>query len=447
MRLTISFSFVVVSMVTSFAVAPAFAQPRPTTDSSTRTSRGLFGTSRPESEPVLTVTGSVSTGYDTNPQLSGEQQIAFNGLLPSTGSIFTMLQGGLAFQKVGEQAEFDAGISSAGRYYPQLGQAFHSSHAASVGGSLAFGERTRVIGSQGASYQSARSFVPFVAVGEPVPGQAIAPDLNFIADGGEYTSFSTTIGLTHQLTRQTSLEASYLLTTSDYAGTASEFRTQTVNFRITRSLARGLGIRLGYGLTDTQYTVGDDDYRNHNIDTGLDFSRALSLTRRTQLGFSTGATALRENGRMRYDVIGTATLTHEMARTWTASVAYNRNVGYNDAIRGPYFYDGLSGNVGGLISRRVGVSADAGVTLGRVTTSAENIRGDFETWYATSGIRFALTRNLAVGADYTFYQYDFARALLLSDGFAPHMRRHSARVLLDIWAPLIETRRRSDATR
>src|SRR6185369_5286025 len=100
--------------------------------------------------------------------------------------------------------------------------------------------------------------------------------------------------------------------------------------------------------------------RSHNLDTGVDYSRDLSLTRRTKLLFTSGATIVRQDTLTRYEVIGSARLSREIGRTWQADATFQRNVGFLDSVREPTFYNGINFSVGGLITRRLSFRSNAG---------------------------------------------------------------------------------------
>ncbi len=144
------------------------------------------------------------------------------------------------------------------------------------------------------------------------------------------------------------------------------------------TLSRYLSLRIGYGLTSANYDylVNGRNYQHHNIDTGVDYSRDLSLTRRTKLAFSTGAAAIREGETTRYDVIGSASLNREIGRTWNAVAAYSRNAGFIETIGAADLLRQHQRVDRRLISNRLSFRAGAGASRGNVgyTTSSSDAR-------------------------------------------------------------------------
>jgi opacity protein-like surface antigen len=225
---------------------------------------------------------------------------------------------------------------------------------------------------------------------------------------------------------------------------------QRVAVRFTRGLSRYLSLRLGYGLTaaNYDYLVTGRDYQYHNIDTGVDYSRDLSLTRRTRLAFSTGAAAIREGETTRYDVIGSASLNREIGRTWNALAAYSRNAGFIETIGVPTFYDSINASIGGLISNRISFRATAGASRGNAGYTASAVtRNGFDAVTGFAGLERALTRNLALGLNYTYYHYNFDDAVVFVTPLQPRVNRHSVNITLNAWAPIFKHGRKPNATR
>jgi hypothetical protein len=108
-------------------------------------------------------------------------------------------------------------------------------------------------------------------------------------------------------------------------------------FRFSHMLTAGFGYHLGYGYGQASFQGVTNTNAFHNIDVGLMMNRALSITRRTKFSFSTGTTINRNgvvgaNGSAvsRADhspnLIGQANLTHNIARSWNARIAYRAHL-------------------------------------------------------------------------------------------------------------------------
>jgi hypothetical protein len=220
----------------------------------------------------------------------------------------------------------------------------------------------------------------------------------------------------------------------------------TGSFRFTRGLSRNLRLRLGYGYTDAHYGIAQRQYHTHNLDTGVDYGRSLSLSRRTKLTFSTGATAIQQSQETRFDVIGAATLNREIGRTWNASLAYSRSVGYAAYILEPIFSDSISAAYGGLINRRLSFHSGAGTSRGGVGFRGGSANG-FNATNAYAGLSQAVNRHFAVNVNYSFYRYNFEPGAALVTGLVPRMNRNSINVTLSAWTPIFQHGRKTNASR
>jgi len=416
--------------------------------------RGVYASGTENAQQVLTINGSVATGYDTDVLLGASQDGLTPGAVPyaSGEGRYNQFGGGLTYTSDFDRLSVGASLFSVLRQYPDLDTSLLTSHAGSGGLSYTFGKnrRTTIDGSGAVTFQSLGAFLPFATLGDPTLGQVPAPGQDFGGARTKYFRYSSRAGISQRLSRRATLTASYSRDVSDFTAGTQGLGQQQIAVRFTRGLSRYLNLRIGYGLTsaDYNYLVNGRDYKYHNIDTGVDYSRDLSLTRRTKLAFSTGAAAIREGETTRYDVIGSASLNREIGRTWNALAAYSRNAGFIETIGVPTFYDSINGSIGGLISNRVSFRAGAGASRGNVsyTTSAVT-RDGFDAVTGFAGLERAITRNLAVGLNYTYYRYNFEDAAVFVTPLRPRVNRHSVNVTLNAWAPIFKHGRKPNATR
>jgi hypothetical protein len=126
-------------------------------------------------------------------------------------------------------------------------------------------------------------------------------------------------------------------------------------------------------------------------------------------------------------------LTHQIGRTWSARAAYRRGADFVEAFSAPVFTDAVTVALDGFINRRTDVAAAVAYSGGNVVQARSN---PFETYTATARLRFGLTRQLAAYAEYLFYDYDSA-GVALNANVPPRVSRHSVRVGLTLWVPLL----------
>ena len=422
---------------------PAVAQ-----GTSTRPYRGLFGGGGTNSSQVLAVNGQLGAGWDSNVVGELRNRDEQTRTLLRSEDLFGMVGGGISYSDHRDRVDFGASLSSALRNYARYSAT--SSTAGSVSAQWRVARRTTVSGAQSATYEPLGVLFRFPSLLDSEIGQVPAPSQNFGVMFGGYSTAATAASISQELSRRSSLTASYSYQLADFSRSGGDYRSQAGFLRFTRGLTRNLGWRMGYGYTAAYYG-GERSllYEGHSFDMGVDYNRALSITRRTHLSFSSGATGVTEHSSTRYMATGTAVLSREIGRTWNAAAAYTRNVAFFETLRLPYFYDGVTLALNGLISRRVAFGAAAGATFGELS-SFEGVQqtNRFAAGYGSAGFTVALTRLVATSADYTYYAYSLDDASVITNGLlAPRLSRHTVVVSLRAWLPLLERGRRSNATR
>ena len=103
--------------------------------------------------------------------------------------------------------------------------------------------------------------------------------------------------MTQSIGRRASLDASYSLNNVDYIDDAFNYRSQFAGLRYSPADAPH-DARLGYGYTTAECSqrVGFLPQDIHHLDAGVDYGRALSISRRTRVSFSTGSAILSGSG-------------------------------------------------------------------------------------------------------------------------------------------------------
>ena len=152
---------------------------------------------------------------------------------------------------------------------------------------------------------------------------------------------------------------------------------------MTRDLSAYVGYRYTEGHHDDRVT------RIHRPDIGLDFLRALSLTRRTSLTFGVGMEATAYNQVTHFSAVANARVIHEIGRSWTVGAVYRRGTYFVETLPEPMTGDSASVQVNGLITRRIQLSGVLSGSFGQMGYGAarhyDSYRGidfSFERHYA-----------------------------------------------------------------
>lgn len=435
-----------VAIAIFLATDVARAQERPE-----RPYRGLFGGGGGSSdmEQSLAATASVGGGFDTSVLADAQDAGIVGGAgnpAQSREGGYLLFSEGLSYSLNKRVVSFSANGSASARYYPTLENSFINNYGGGVGTSWSPTTRNRISGSASFTYQPFSLHALFPVFGETPLGEIYLADLDYgTVDAGYYTS-AAAVGASRNLSSRTTISADYSYQRSDFA-LYPDYQSDTMGARFTRSLNAGLALRVGYSYTRYRYTGTPVPVSGrHGIDTGVDYNRTLSFSRRTSLSFSTGGTATKYEGDTHFTAIGSANLRHEIGRTWTFNAGYNRNISFLETVSAaPFVYDAATVTFGGLLDRHWSFHSAGGVALGNLGFGSS--RNGFNTYYATTGVSRALNRNVSLGVDYSFYRYDFDQTTMLPTGYNSDFSRNTVRATLNAWLPLFQRGRRNNAAR
>jgi hypothetical protein len=281
------------------------------------------------------------------------------------------------------------------------------------------------------------------------------PDTDFPVSGHHYVTWKAGVGTSHRLSRRAWVDADASYSTRRVGTGGRDFRTATGGGRFRYQIGRGAFLKAGYYYADAHYS-DRASYGRHVLDLGVDYSHDLSLFRRTTFSFSSGTSiitypaadvtsTLGRGARNRFRVAGTAELRHEMGRTWTASLTYQRGVQFLESWPEPILSDSAGAQIGGSISRRLQFSANLRGSTGRVALGADD--NGFNMYHGGATLTYALNRHLNVGALYSTYHHRFDQLVTLPPGFGPWYDRHRVIGQVSVWTPLFSRSRRVNATR
>jgi opacity protein-like surface antigen len=408
--------------------------------------RGLFGgPGLANAKKSLDVTATVFGAYDDNvyADLGG---IALSPDVITSGW-FGGFETGLAFASRGRRLGFGADLGIGATWYPDQPVAPGYQAAANFTAEL----RRNLSLSVAETFTYAPNYRLGLFLDPTSPGSFSDPFSGITDEVGIFRESSyrtsTNVSLSRTFRDHSTLAGYYDLTTASYGNEDLNYSSQGVGARYSRQLTRHAGFHLGYS-----YGVGD--YPNnpayvrrgiHNIDVGADYGRALSISRRTHFSFSTGSALFYanqgilsgEDRRLDYALLGSANLTHEMGRTWTTSVAYQRSVNFHEGFADPFLSQSVSAALQGLISRKLHFGSSVSYSRGLIGAGTTN---DYDTAAANAGLQYALSRSLAAYASYNFYRYKFPQGLAVDPRFPPALSRNGVRFGLQTSIPLIRAR-------
>ncbi len=426
-----------VTGLTLLASVPATAQAPLQPTRPERPYRGMFASGVDNSGQSLTATSTFSGGYDDNILADATQRSSIRN---AQGGSLGQFSGGLNYALSASRASVNAGLGTSIRYYPSLGNDYFKTYNASIGGQVQVFKTPNVTLHQSVGYRPFTFLSAFPDAGDPV-GASSAPEPDFVPIASQYMAYAGGVDLGQQLSRRVSFNSSYGYSTTDRTETRFLRQTGSAGFQV--GMTRGLSLRLGYRYSRADYR-GRGVIETHRPDVGLDFLRALSLTRRTSLTFGVGTEASVYNETTRFRATGSATVAHEIGRSWSAVGRYQRGTSFVETLSEPTFGDSGSVTLAGLVSRRIQFQAVASASTGHVGFSAAR---NYNTYRGSVGLSTALTRFMNVGVDYAYYSYQFDAQIELEPGVPRDIDRQSIRAHVTLWAPLLNRSRTANASR
>jgi hypothetical protein len=407
---------------------------------SERPYRGLFAGGIGETEQLLTATGSLGTGWDSNlaADAIGRNVPVSDVNREFRGSVSTA-SAALSYSLNRTAVAFGATAGTTTRFYPSISNQFVRRDYGSIGAAAILGAGFSA--QAGALYQpyNLRSMMPTFF--EPRLGDPAIVDEDFPASLEHYFGYSAGAGYTRNLTRRQMFSASYDYRARQRGGFAHTFGRHAAKADLTHLLSRDLSLRFGYVYTAGRY--GDDRrFGTHSIDVGVDYNRALSVSRRTTLSFGTGSNAMRRsrNDALQFRLNGNVRLNHEIGRTWLANLTYFRGLQFIETWPEPVYSDSAVAGVGGLVNSRVQVQLAARWLRGRSYFEADRDR--LESYGGNAVVTVAITRFINSGVAYAYYHHQFQNLIAPVPGFPGELDRQSARAFVSMWVPLFQRVRR-----
>jgi hypothetical protein len=419
----------------------------PRDGASERPYRGIFGGGVGDVGQLLTTSLSLDGGY-VDDMLSQPVGDTTGTLPPSFTGPFSAASGELAYSFKRDRATFNASAGASARYYDARKDIFPA-YSAAVGGSATLTPRLTLTGDLTATAEPLYGLTLLPDAVAPDPGTLSPIDYTQGVASGDYRSVRGSTALDYAFSDRTSVDVHYEASRGELGDEPREQTVHGAGVSIHHQFTQGVGARLGYSRQLGAYELADGsrDIRNDTIDAGLDYSRALSLSRRTSLAFTTGTTAVSDGESTFFRLVGSATLERQIGRTWNAALIYNRDVGFVQTLVEPTFSDGLAIAVGGLIGRRLELQTQVAATVGQIGFGHGDSATGFDAYDATAGLTVALSRYLAVNTSYTYYRYTFDSDAPLSGAVFRRLDRQSVQAGLTLWAPLLHRTRRSHAAR
>jgi hypothetical protein len=394
----------------------------------------------------LDVTLNVTEGRDSNSAAVAEAGVLGSATLQGNG-FYTEIGPQVNAGWRGARMQFSATGASNVRDYSDPHEVFVTSHVARVALAAQLTRRTRVTIDQGVTYAPTFQYGLTSGGGTqsvgPVNGDALSTS-NTVLNSEPSYSYATRASLAHSFTGRTDVSFNADFQYTDFVRHDPgypDLHAYHAGGRLTHALNRNLKLHAGYTFGHSQYTGLVQPTVEHDIDVGVDYSRPLSRSRKTTVGFSLGSTLLtgpllgtQPILEQQYRFIGNAMFTRQISRTWSAQGTFGRNLSYLQGLPEPVFTNAFTAATSGFLNRRTDLLLSAAYSAAQPSPGGD--ASPFTTYTGDVRLRVALTTMLAASAEYFYYFYNFNRNLPLPPGVPPELTRSGVRVGVTLWVPV-----------
>jgi len=378
-----------------------------------------------------------------NTELYGGYDQALHGSLEE-GSVdlvrsgaFTGVDAGLSFEPLANgTVDFNARGFTSLRYYADGSGLVPATTNADAGAAIRVTRRAAVQVRGGATYTpyfdfpavSELPFSPDVLTPVPTRVRDIAVSTRRVGtyDGAGDVSFS--------LSDRSRLGAGYGIRRTELLEQSRSAIDTTATGQYDYRFDRQTLMKLQYIHRRGEYeTLGIlQPVRTDDFELGFERDLARSPTRRTLISVSAGPSMVERAGERTVRPTYGGTLTHTFARSWDLRASYRKGVTFLDGAPQPVLSNSVALNLGGLLTRRLDVSIAAAAIIGSV--EVEGPVADYDTYVGSARTRYALTRRIALHAEYVFQSHhSFGPAESL-----PNQDRGGVRAGISFYVPLLQ---------
>lgn len=439
----------------AIAAAPADVSAQtPQVTPGRRQYQGLFGGGKQMGASTsghrLNLTGNIGHGYDDDLRIDvvgspiigqpppGQPQ----GPVLRSGS-FTMASASMAYGYDADNVQVSVGAGGLARYYRDDADPFVGTGDVRGSLSIKLSERTSFFTNHNMGvYQQNLTMVGGIAGGDPFAG---APT-TFI-DAGTYASAGSDFSLSHRVTSRVSVNGGYGLYWNNvqFVPASAGYGGQNAHAGFTVGVLKNLRVGATYRYTKTE-SDQLNAYNGHSVEFVADFGQALSLSRNSTIGFGAGMTGVNDiQGNTKYYATGHVNYSYDIGRSWGFQAGYFRSVDFYQTLAQPVFLDTGQVSFGGSIGRRVSLNTDVGIVTGLIGLATPQPR--YFAGSGSVGVQVGMTKNLAIGATYSFYSYRIDEGAIIPMGMLSRFDRQSVALTLDMWVPIISGSRRLNASR
>jgi hypothetical protein len=339
------------------------------------------------------------------------------------------------------------GTSNLRRY--DVGRLAMMNYDLAGGFSADISRRTTIVANQAMSYAPSYLYALFGdAPASPTAGEAIAGAPDFKTSSFQSYTYATSAVLNHAFSPRASFSVDGNVRRTDFVGNVAgvgDSQWSEAGAHYSHRLNGAIVLNVGYSRWESRNALLRTT--EHDLQSGIGFTRMLSATRRTTVGFNVGPTLAQiqvpiagqwESQGGRYRVVGDAFFEREIGRTWSTRAAFRRALTYVEGLAGPVYADTASVTTAGFVSRRTDLLFSAAYVTGEMASATTP--APFSTYMGNARLRIGLSHNLAAFVDGIFYDYTFDPRLIILPGIPPSYTRAGVRVGVTLWSSMTSER-------
>ena len=264
---------------------------------------------------------------------------------------------------------------------------------------------------------------------------AMPPFAPYAAEMLENEAVQAAVGVETKLTDRSDFTVSAHRSHTSFSRSNADLVSTGVNGRWNWELWKGFGVHAGYGQ-DRWNQAGEQsrEFVHEIIDVGVDFNRALSLSRKTTLSFRTSSSIFKSSSENESHVRinGGVEFAKFFRRTWQIVAEARRETTFVPGFFEPLYADSVGLSLSGMFTKRVDwhVVASAGRAEGAFSETS-----GFNTASAWSRLNIALSKHLGLFGQYGAYRYQLppnSNSLGLSERLA----RQTVSIGLNAYIPV-----------
>lgn len=388
-----------------------------------------------EPDTTLRLTLSTFAGYETDVSTSGFASEA------APSAVYGGGRATMRYRVRNNKIAFGANGSADSRYYHTDDPFGAASYSGNAQFSSDLTSRLNITSSVNALYSP--QFVFSVLPTATDVDLDLTPALDYGVRPQRMVSYAAGATLRFQTTRRSFVTASATGGSQNMLDENYDVRTRGVGGGYSYSVSRHATVRAGYrehvSEYPTSFTAQSKRFTQRAFDVGVNYSRPLSVSRRTTLSFGTGSSAYDDEEETYYAVTGNAALTHQIGRTWETSVTYARGLSIVGGFSEPFFADAVQGNLQGQLTRALAAIVSAGFSNGSVGLGPAG--DNFDSMHVTGRLEW-VARNDRVGiyGNYFYHAYEFDEAPPSAFFVPGNVDRHGVSAGLIFRIPLLRER-------